>query len=104
MDGIDAKLAQICVGGATWRFRSMRSTDDWHPCGPVETNLPERQEREHLGVKFLRYHPRDRVFLGGVPLAYARPEAVKVAVKLFARYSDLIELSLVSGKVLYVKP
>ena len=22
------------------RFRSMRSTDDWHPRGPVETNLP----------------------------------------------------------------
>ena len=60
---------------------------------PPEQTCPERQEREHLGVKSLRCHPRDKVFLGGVPPVCARHARRKPpAFKLFARYSDLMDL------------
>jgi len=78
------------------RFRSMRSTDGWRPCSPPEQTCPERQEREHLGVKSLRCHPRDMVFLGGVPPACARharkirpPSSCLLDIQISWNYNEL---------------
>ena len=78
------------------RFRSMRSTDGWRPCSPPEQTCPERQEREHLGVKSLRCHPRDMVFLGGVPPACVRhsrkirpPSSCLLDIQISWNYNEL---------------